>query len=80
VRPKGSGEPGQPLLCRPYPVRRAGKHAALPQRAAKRASSVRLGRPVSLPTIVSERIARERNVGRSLDVIADDREVPTLTS
>lgn len=39
--------------------------------AAKRASGVRLGRPVSLPTAVRERIAAERKTGRSLAAIAE---------
>src|SRR5205085_4212009 len=39
--------------------------------AAKRASGVRLGRPVSLPTTVRERIAAERKAGRSLAAIAE---------
>ncbi len=38
--------------------------------AAKRASGVQLGRPVSLPAAVRERIAAERKAGRSLAAIA----------
>jgi DNA invertase Pin-like site-specific DNA recombinase len=38
--------------------------------AAKRASDVRLGRPVSLPSAVSKRIVSERRAGRSLAAIA----------
>src|SRR2546430_13386833 len=38
--------------------------------AAKRASGVRLGRPVSLPPVVRERIVAERKAGRSLAAIA----------
>jgi DNA invertase Pin-like site-specific DNA recombinase len=48
--------------------------------AAKRASGVRLGRPVSLPSAVSKRIAAERKAGRSLAAIADmlnEEQVPT---
>jgi DNA invertase Pin-like site-specific DNA recombinase len=48
--------------------------------AAKRASGVRLGRPVSLPVNVRERIASERRAGRSLAAIADilnAEQVPT---
>src|ERR1700692_362993 len=48
--------------------------------AAKRASGVRLGRPVSLPSAVSKRIASERKAGRSLAAIADmlnEEQVPT---
>ena len=48
--------------------------------AAKRASGVRLGRPLSLPTAVRERITAERNAGRSLAAIAEllnDEQVPT---
>ena len=48
--------------------------------AAKRASGVRLGRPVSLPVAVSKRIAAERKAGRSLANIADmlnEEQVPT---
>jgi DNA invertase Pin-like site-specific DNA recombinase len=48
--------------------------------AAKRASGVRLGRPVSLPSAVSTRIAAERKAGRSLAAIADmlnEEQVPT---
>jgi DNA invertase Pin-like site-specific DNA recombinase len=48
--------------------------------AAKRASGVRLGRPVSLPVAVRERIAAERKAGRSLAAIAEilnDERVPT---
>jgi DNA invertase Pin-like site-specific DNA recombinase len=39
--------------------------------AAKRASGVRLGRPLSLPVAVRERIASERKAGRSLAAIAE---------
>jgi len=39
--------------------------------AAKRASGVRLGRPVSLPDAVSKRIAVERKAGHSLAAIAN---------
>ena len=39
--------------------------------AAKRASGVRLGRPLSLPVTVRERIATERKAGRSLAAIAE---------
>jgi DNA invertase Pin-like site-specific DNA recombinase len=39
--------------------------------AAKRASGVRLGRPVSLSPAVSKRIASEREAGLSLAAIAD---------
>jgi DNA invertase Pin-like site-specific DNA recombinase len=48
--------------------------------AAKRASGVRLGRPVSLPAALRERIAAERKAGRSLAAIADtlnEEQVPT---
>jgi DNA invertase Pin-like site-specific DNA recombinase len=48
--------------------------------AAKRASGVRLGRPVTLPSSVSKRIASERKAGRSLAAIADmlnEEQVPT---
>jgi DNA invertase Pin-like site-specific DNA recombinase len=48
--------------------------------AAKRASGVRLGRPVSLPSAVSKRIASERKAGRSLAAIADmlnEEQIPT---
>jgi DNA invertase Pin-like site-specific DNA recombinase len=48
--------------------------------AAKRASGVRLGRPVSLPSAISERIAAERKAGRSLAAIAatlNEEKVPT---
>jgi len=48
--------------------------------AAKRASGVRLGRPVSLPATVRERIRSEHQAGRSLAAIADmlnDEQVPT---
>jgi len=48
--------------------------------AAKRASGVRLGRPVMLPVSVRERIAAERKAGRSLAAIAatlNDEQVPT---
>jgi DNA invertase Pin-like site-specific DNA recombinase len=48
--------------------------------AAKRASGVRLGRPVSLPTAVRERIVVERKAGRSLAAIAamlNKEQVPT---
>jgi DNA invertase Pin-like site-specific DNA recombinase len=48
--------------------------------AAKRASGVRLGRPVSLPSAVSKHIASERKAGRSLAAIADmlnEEQVPT---
>jgi len=48
--------------------------------AAKRASGVRLGRPVSLPATVRERIMAERKAGRSLAAIAavlNDEQVPT---
>jgi DNA invertase Pin-like site-specific DNA recombinase len=48
--------------------------------AAKRASGVRLGRPVSLPSAASKRIASERKAGRSLAAIADmlnEEQVPT---
>lgn len=48
--------------------------------AAKRAGGVRLGRPVSLPSAVSKRIASERKAGRSLAAIADtlnEEHVPT---
>src|SRR5271167_478730 len=48
--------------------------------AAKRASGVRLGRPLSLPVTVRERIAAERKAGRSLASIADtlnEEHVPT---
>jgi DNA invertase Pin-like site-specific DNA recombinase len=39
--------------------------------AAKRASGVRLGRPVSVPIAVRERIAAERDAGRSFAAIAE---------
>src|SRR5438105_3902708 len=39
--------------------------------AAKRASGVQLGRPVSVPPVVRERIAAERKAGRSLAAIAE---------
>jgi DNA invertase Pin-like site-specific DNA recombinase len=48
--------------------------------AVKRASGVRLGRPVSLPAAVRERIASERRAGRSLAAIAESlnaQQVPT---
>ena len=48
--------------------------------AAKRASGVRLGRPVMLPVSVRERIDAERKAGRSLAAIAatlNDEQVPT---
>jgi DNA invertase Pin-like site-specific DNA recombinase len=48
--------------------------------AAKRASGVRLGRPVTLPVEVRERIDLERAAGRSLAAIANtlnDERVPT---
>ena len=48
--------------------------------AAKRASGVRLGRPVSLPLAVTKRIAAERKAGRSLAAIAatlNEEQVPT---
>jgi DNA invertase Pin-like site-specific DNA recombinase len=48
--------------------------------AAKRASGVRLGRPVSLPPEVSKRIASERKAGHSLAAIAtmlNEEQVPT---
>jgi DNA invertase Pin-like site-specific DNA recombinase len=48
--------------------------------AAKRASGVRLGRPVSLPVAVSKRIAAERKAGHSLAAIAaslNEEQVPT---
>jgi DNA invertase Pin-like site-specific DNA recombinase len=48
--------------------------------AAKRASGVRLGRPVSLPVSVRERINSEREAGRSLAAIAEmlnEEQVPT---
>jgi DNA invertase Pin-like site-specific DNA recombinase len=48
--------------------------------AAKRASGVRLGRPVSLPVAVSKRITAERSAGRSLAAIAatlNEEQVPT---
>src|SRR5205085_2357392 len=48
--------------------------------AAKRASGVQLGRPVSLPATVRERIAAERKAGRSLAAIAailNQQRVPT---
>jgi DNA invertase Pin-like site-specific DNA recombinase len=48
--------------------------------AAKRASGVRLGRPVSLPPEISKRIASERKAGRSLAAIAatlNEEQVPT---
>jgi DNA invertase Pin-like site-specific DNA recombinase len=48
--------------------------------AAKRASGVRLGRPVSLPVAVSERIVAERKAGHSLAAIAaslNEEQVPT---
>jgi DNA invertase Pin-like site-specific DNA recombinase len=40
--------------------------------AAKRAAGVRLGRPLSLPVVVRERIIAERQSGRSLAAIADE--------
>jgi DNA invertase Pin-like site-specific DNA recombinase len=48
--------------------------------AAKRASGVRLGRPVSLPDAVNKRIAAERKAGHSLAAIAamlNEEQVPT---
>jgi DNA invertase Pin-like site-specific DNA recombinase len=48
--------------------------------AAKRASGVRLGRPVSLPVAVSKRIAAERKAGHSFAAIAaslNEEQVPT---
>ena len=48
--------------------------------AAKRASGVRLGRPVSLPPDVRERIVSARKAGHSLAAIADmlnEEQVPT---
>src|SRR5271167_682314 len=51
--------------------------------AAKRATGVRLGRPVSLPVAVRKRIASERKAGRSLAAIADslnEEQVPTAQS
>jgi len=48
--------------------------------AAKRASGVRLGRPLSLPVEVRERITSERKAGRSLAAIAEmlnEEQVPT---
>jgi DNA invertase Pin-like site-specific DNA recombinase len=48
--------------------------------AAKRASGVRLGRPVSLPVAVSKRITAERKAGRSFAAIAamlNEEQVPT---
>jgi DNA invertase Pin-like site-specific DNA recombinase len=48
--------------------------------AAKRADGVRLGRPVTLPVAVRERIDSERNAGRSLAAIAstlNEEQVPT---
>jgi DNA invertase Pin-like site-specific DNA recombinase len=51
--------------------------------AAKRASGVRLGRPLSLPAAVRERITSERKAGRSLAAIADtlnEEQVPTAQS
>jgi DNA invertase Pin-like site-specific DNA recombinase len=48
--------------------------------AAKRASGVRLGRPLSLPAAVRERVASERKAGRSLAAIAatlNEERVPT---
>lgn len=48
--------------------------------AVKRANGVRLGRPLSLPADVRERIIRERELGVSFSRIAsdlDDDEVPT---
>jgi DNA invertase Pin-like site-specific DNA recombinase len=48
--------------------------------AAKRASGVRLGRPVSLPAAVRKRIASERKAGHSLAAIAaalNEEKIPT---
>jgi DNA invertase Pin-like site-specific DNA recombinase len=48
--------------------------------AVKREEGVRLGRPLSLPGAVRERIASERNAGRSLSAIAEilnEERVPT---
>ena len=41
----------------------------------RRAAGVRLGRPVSLPEAIRQRVARERAQGRTLQAIVDDLNV-----